>query len=83
MNEQLKNSVERLLRRAEANGVAGERADRAKLEAINRKLGGIIPDWYIELLRQYPVCGLEFAWQEYPEEDDFDGRSHVFLVEAI
>lgn len=72
------HSVEKLLNRAEKFGVKGTIANRAEIEEINIKLGGVIPTWYIELISTYHLCELEFEWQEYPTEDDFDGRSSVF-----
>ncbi|MCP4344326.1 MAG: hypothetical protein GY795_02235 [Desulfobacterales bacterium] len=78
MNIELKKSLDKSLKKAEADGVSGNKASKTEFNDINLKLGGIIPDWYIELLTTYPLCGLVFEWQEYPEEDDFDSRSSVF-----
>jgi hypothetical protein len=77
MNERLKQSVERLLNRAKSANVAGRTVEKNEIEEVNSRLSGLIPGWYVELLTKYPLCGLEFWWQQFPEEDDFDGRSNV------
>ena len=78
MDDNLKESLEKFLKRAQEAGVSGERADKGELSKVNDQLGGIIPDWYIELITSYPLCAIYFQWQAYPEEDDFDGRSNIF-----
>lgn len=77
MNNELIAAIERFLSRAEVAGCAGAKAGKNEIESVNEKIGGVIPNWYIDLLTRYPLCGIEFQWQEYPEEDDFDGRSSV------
>ena len=78
MDRQLEDAVKRFLQRAQQAGMAGELADESEVKKVNEELGGIIPNWYIELVTTYPICALQFQWQAYPEEDDFDGRSSVF-----
>lgn len=78
MDNVLKNSVEKFLERAHNAGVSGKLADKDEIIEVNEKLGGLIPDWYIDLITSYPICAMELQWQAYPEEDDFDGRSSIF-----
>lgn len=78
MDSALINSVEKFLLRAQKAGVSGELADKNEMIKVNEQLGGIIPEWYIDLITSYPICAMEFQWQAYPEEDDFDGRSNIF-----
>ncbi len=78
MDSALKNSVEKFLIRAHDAGVSGKIADKDEIIKVNDQLGGIIPEWYIELITTYAICAIEFQWQAYPEEEDFDGRSNIF-----
>ena len=63
--------------RANAIGVEGVVADKSVLDALCTKLNGTIPDWYVELVSTYPLCGLECQWQAYEPEDDWDGCSDI------
>lgn len=55
----------------------GSIVDSAEMTLLSDDIGGIIPDWYIELLAKYPLTGLELGWLAYPEECGDDQLSWV------
>jgi hypothetical protein len=77
MNPELKQAIEAFLSRFIESGELGQQAERDEVEVLNRRLGGIIPTWYAELITTYPICGISFQWQAFPPEDEFYGRSSV------
>jgi hypothetical protein len=73
MNSELRKSIEHLI---EAHPVLkqGRKAEMSEITDLNRECGGIIPEWLIELLTSYPLCGAQFGWEspdlaEEAEED--------------
>ena len=70
----------------------GTLISRSELVALSNKLSQlieiIIPEWYIDLLANYPLAGAELSFQNFPPEKDFDGIStilfhDVFMLEEI
>src|SRR5687768_10512330 len=75
MNPDIRRSVVALLEKAGAAGQVGSRATLSDVVALNQECGGTIPDWYIELITEYPICGLELGWQSSAPDEDDDGVS--------
>ena len=75
MNQNVQRSVIALLERAGTAAQPGSRAALEEMIALNQECGGIIPDWYIELVTTYPLCGLELGWQSSAADEDDDGVS--------
>ena len=75
MNVELEESIQRFLARAAEANEEGTVAERKEIEEVNNRLEGIIPAWYIDLITTHPICGIECQWQQYPEEEDYDGRA--------
>jgi hypothetical protein len=75
MNREIEQSVIALLERARGVGQVGSRAMFADVVALNRECGGILPDWYIDLITAYPICGLELGWLSSTPGEEDDGVS--------
>ena len=75
MNRELQQSVIDLLKRATGAGQVGSRAALEDVVALNRECGGILPDWYIDLITTYPICGLELGWLSSTPDEEDDGVS--------
>jgi hypothetical protein len=65
VNAEVLAAAHELVRRAESVGARGHVANPAAMEALQQALGGLIPDWYIDLLTTVPLCGLEIGWEKY------------------
>jgi hypothetical protein len=55
------------------HGVAGRAETRDDLDAFNAECGGIIPDWYCDILHRFPICGVELEWPDPSDPDEFAG----------
>ncbi len=73
MTTVVQQSAKGLVERAAALGQHGVVAGEEELQQLNRDMGNRMPCWYIELLTSVPLCGLEFGWQAYEPDGDFDG----------
>jgi len=66
MNQDLINSVENMFKKyPELN--YGIKQDINEVNEVNKKLSNMIPQWFIELITQYPVCGLEVGMPDYKD----------------
>jgi hypothetical protein len=65
VNAEVLAAAQDLVQRAESVGIRGRVADPAAMEAAQKSLGGMIPDWYVELLTTVPLCRLEIGWEKY------------------
>lgn len=75
----IKESVSNFLEKSEEVGRVLVRAD---LDALNQKLDGLIPDWFIEIVTTLPVSGVNIRWQAFPPDDDFDGIEEITLLDT-
>ena len=57
----LASSIDRYLKSRDVLGVSETRED---LDAFNVECGGIIPDWYLDILQNFPLCGVELEWPD-------------------
>lgn len=73
MNADLSKAVANLVTRAKAAGQNGERATAEAMEELVKDTGDRIPLWYVELLADNPICGLETGWQADEPDGDYDG----------
>ena len=73
MDPPLSNAAAKLVARAEAAGQHGTLADAKVLKRLTHDTGERIPEWYVELLLRYPLCGLEIGWQADEPEGEYDG----------
>jgi len=55
----------------------GRQATQEELNQLLSVLGNTIPDWYIHMLRELPLIGLEVGWQADEPEDGYDGIQYV------
>ena len=66
----------------ERSSTEGKTASVGSLNDLNAKLGGLIPNWYFELITTLPICNLELGWQRSEPEDDFDGIEGVQILDV-
>jgi hypothetical protein len=78
----LSKAVENLIRRAEAAGHSGERTTLEAMKALNKDMVERIPAWYVELLVNFPLAGLEIGWQADEPDDEDDGTAWVEWCDA-
>ena len=82
MNPAVMSEALALVARARANGHTGSVGDAAEWERLSSDLGGIIPEWYIELTTSVPLVGLEIGWQSSEPEQDDDGLAWLYWMGA-
>ena len=82
MNDELQIAVEAFITKASESGQTGKAVDINECVKFNDKLNLIIPDWYQELITTYPLSGIEFMWQAFEPEEDFDGLSTVWWADT-
>ena len=75
----IKESINNYLTRS---GQTGKILSEKELESLNKKLNGLIPNWFIEVITETPLAGLEVGWQAFPPEEDYDGVEWVTLLDA-
>jgi hypothetical protein len=68
VNTNVLTAAEGFVRRASAKGRAGSLADASELAALNREMGGRMPDWLVELLTSVPLCGLSIGLETAEDE---------------
>ena len=71
-----------LMARSTEAGNVGRTLTTVEIEALRVRLKGAYPNWLADLLANVPLCGLEFGWQAYPPDDDFDGVSWMEWSDA-
>lgn len=78
MNKELRESILHLI---ESQPVLkqGRKAEMAEMLSLNRDCGGVIPEWLIELMTNYPLCGAEFGW-ESPDLDEDEVEEDIKRV---
>ncbi len=64
MNAKVEKAASKLIERATAAGLVSSFADPAELQQVCRDLGDKFPDWYAELISNFPLCGLDLGWQD-------------------
>lgn len=74
----LTKEIEKLLDSIESVGTI---VDRAEIISLSNDIGGVIPDWYVDLLAKYPLTGLELGWLAYPEQCGDDQLSWVEFID--
>lgn len=79
VNSEVKNSVQKLLERAESEGKIGERCSLNQLNNLNKLLKNKLPEWLIQFYYSTPICGLEIATKYLDSEDDEDYLDIEFL----
>ncbi len=62
--------------RAEQAGRKGTLLDSVDAVALHEDTGGAVPQWYLDLLLEVPLAGLEF---EFGERDEDGDRPHSIL----
>ncbi|MBL0741461.1 SMI1/KNR4 family protein [Chryseolinea lacunae] len=77
MNSQLKKSLDGFVERAKGTTAEGETVDRETLKALNERLDGILPFWFLELLATYPLVNAEFNFPLHAPDEDYDGCIQV------
>ena len=78
MNSVLKKSILHLMD-SQPDLKQGRKAEMAEMLSLNRDCGGVIPEWLIELLTNYPLCGAQFGW-ESPELDEDEAEEDIKKV---
>ena len=73
MNEILKKAVIELVERAKKAGRSGQLTDAKTMNKLVNDMGEKIPAWYVELVVNFPLCGLEIAWQSDEPTEGYDG----------
>lgn len=58
---------------AESNSLAGRTESRDAIDEFNAECGGIIPDWYCNVLTTHPICGVELEWPDPNDDGEFVG----------
>jgi hypothetical protein len=54
----------------------------ADFDKLAEELAIPVPPWLRELFTSVPLCGLEFAWQKYEPDSDFDGLEVMEWADA-
>jgi hypothetical protein len=70
MVESPEASVERFVA---AHSVRGRVESREELDAFNSECSGIIPEWYLDILERFPICGMELEWPNSTDADETVG----------
>ena len=55
----------------------GRQATQEEINQLVTAFGDKLPSWYIHMLRELPLIGLEVGWQADEPEDDYDGIQYV------
>ncbi|MED1471745.1 hypothetical protein [Bacillus salipaludis] len=79
MNPEVKNSVQKLLERAESEGIIGEKFSLNQLDNLNKVFRNKLPEWLIQFYSNIPICGLEITTKYSDSEDDEDYIDMGFL----
>jgi len=70
MTDSALTAIERF---ASSHNLNGHTESRSTIEEFNAECGGIIPEWYCEILSRHPICGVELEWPDPDDSDDFIG----------
>ncbi len=80
----LRAAAKSLTERASAVGLKGRCFAADDVKEIRSRIPAY-PQWLADLLREFPLCGLELGWQAYPATPEFDGVDwvEVSLAECV
>lgn len=70
MADAVANAFERF---AESNRLTGRTESRGAIDEFNAECGGVIPQWYCDMLVTRPICGMEFEWPDPNDDGEFVG----------
>lgn len=63
------------------SNATGEKLERDELDKLNAELLGVIPNWYVDLISNNPLSGMEIGWQSSQPEDDYDGIEWIQILD--
>jgi len=78
----VRDAAEILVERAAARGLRGCVIPADEMRKVVHALGGVYPDWLVELVTSVPLSGLELGFQEFEPEPGYDGRTWLFWSDA-
>ncbi|PGK52116.1 hypothetical protein CN918_30455 [Priestia megaterium] len=55
----------------------GRQATQEEINRLVSVFGNKLPEWYIYILQELPLIGLEVGWQADEPEDDYNGIQYV------
>ena len=55
----------------------GRQATQEEINQLASAFSNKLPNWFIHMLRELPLIGLEVGWQADEPEDDYDGIQYV------
>ncbi|MGB7347459.1 MAG: hypothetical protein WBD20_24775 [Pirellulaceae bacterium] len=70
MTDAVAAAIERF---ATSNRLAGRTESRETIDKFNAECGGIIPEWYCNVLTRFPMGGVELEWPSANDEGEFVG----------
>lgn len=71
MNIELSKAVLHLIESHPVLSQRGQPAGMTEMESLNRECGGVIPEWLIEFMTTYPLCGADLGIED-PDAEEFE-----------
>jgi len=73
MTKTLSAALTDFVSRFNSTNLNGQLISQTDAQALNLKLGQILPNWFVEMLTKYPVAGAQIEYPFYEPDGDYDG----------